>query len=342
MVPKVLRDERAEGKFRLPGADADAAAIEPVVMARHTDGVERPAIFTIQWGKGVVIYDLHQDDDPSDIPIVERLANPSLRATNLGPLIAADRAANRDLERSAAFNITLDDRPVNIDFFNVSRLRQFLERVCERMPHGRVDFAWTPNQTHPSHRYVKTMKEFDAGFVWHGFLRHVDHSSIPDPQTELTQGKRMVDSLVRRFGVRFQAVMVFPFERDTPECIELLRCNGFRAKVESIPEPWTLHHGSSRFMDYSRPEPVNQRCEFAVLHRKAVERMDRDWMLAVAALGMPVLSAVHPEDFGLKRFARNPWRGDSFDELNRVLDFAAEKSLRPEPLDQIAEEMIAG
>jgi hypothetical protein len=340
MVPNVLREESAEGRFAIPGADIGSAAVESVMNARHADGVDRAAIFTVRCGAGIAIYDLHSDEESFDIPIADRLANPFLRPAVLGPLIAVDRAANRDVEQAAAFNITLDDRPANIDFFNVGNLRQFLERVRERVPDGSVDFAWTPNQSHPSHRYLKTMTDFHAGFVWHGFLRHVDHSAISDPAAELTHGKRMVDLLTHRFGVSFQPVMVFPFERDTPQCVDLLRRHGFRAKVETVPEPWTRVEGDGRFIDFSRPERINQSGEFVVLYRKAVERMDRDWMLAVAALGMPVLSATHPEDFGLERFARNPWRMDSFDELDRVLDFAAEKSLRPASLGEIAEEII--
>jgi hypothetical protein len=62
-------------------------------------------------------------------------------------------------------------------------------------------------------------------------------------------------------------------------------------------------------------------------------------MLALATLGMPVIALAHPRDLSLRRFH---W-GDRtqmsyFDSVRR---FAAEKSLRPMPLEKIAAEVPA-
>jgi hypothetical protein len=341
LAPAALRGETEVGNFQIPGVDAAEGAIEPVLVARYDDGAERTAVFVVRCGSGVAIYNLLADDATFPGPIVDRLADPWLRAGSLGALIAANRAAGRDPDRVIRFNLTLDDRPANLDFFNVANVIRLLRRMRERVPNAHVDFAWTPNQTRPSRRYLKALRDFDAGFVWHGFLRHVDHRRIQNPEADLEQGRRLVELLSRRFGVRFQPIMVFPFQRDTPRCVELLRRHGFRAKSESLPVFRDGTREQSSRDDYSSLAQRPEQSGFTVLHRKALHRIDRGWMLAMAAVGMPILAVAHPGDFALKRFARNPWHRDLYAELDELLQFAAEKSLRPASLMEVADDVIA-
>ncbi len=339
MMPRVLANETADGQFSIAGADGLRQPIEPLLEARHIDGKERPAIFTAQCGAGAVVYDLNSDDEVPDSPIAVRLADPALRAQSIGALVAADRAAGRDPDHRPAFNLTVDDRPANLDFFNVTNLVRFLDRVQKRLPGAHVDFGWTPNQTYPSHRYVETLKQYAAGFVWHGFLRHIDHRTLSDPAGELAEGQRFVESISRRYGVRFQPVMSFPFERDTAECVDVLRRWGFRAKAQTVPALERPFGARPAYLHLSAPERLGEAGDFVVLHRKAIESLDRDWMLAQVALGLPLLAVAHPEDLRLKRFACGPWQTDSLPDLDRVLEFAAAKSLRPLSLEEISDEM---
>jgi hypothetical protein len=340
-MPAVLADESEQGQFMIPGADDLPAEVEPLVVAEHSDGRQRPAVFAKRFGAGLVLYDLHPEDAASDTPIVARFADPVLRSQNVGALIAADWAAGVDPRTPPPFNLTLDDRPSNLDFFNVANLRNFLDRVDARLPRAHVDFAWTPDQSRPSRRYVDTLKQYRTGFVWHGFLRHVDHRGLEDPARELAEGRRAVEAIARRYDVRFQPVMVFPFELDTPECVEVMRDGGFRAEVRSLAGSLAQSEPMPEYLRFSVPERPGDAHDFVMLYRKSIERLDPDWMLALAALGLPVLAAAHPEDLALRRFARSPWLPDSFEELDRVLEFAAVKSLRPCSLEEIAAELTA-
>jgi hypothetical protein len=45
-------------------------------------------------------------------------------------------------------------------------------------PDFHLDCAWVPDQNSPARRYVEVLKRYDAGFVWHGLLSHIDHSAI--------------------------------------------------------------------------------------------------------------------------------------------------------------------
>jgi hypothetical protein len=61
-------------------------------------------------------------------------------------------------------------------------------------------------------------------------------------------------------------------------------------------------------------------------------------MIAMATLGMPIIAMAHPTDLGIRRFL--PSRDSSGPSyFNPVLKFAAEKSLRPMSLENIAAEM---
>jgi hypothetical protein len=66
--------------------------------------------------------------------------------------------------------------------------------------------------------------------------------------------------------------------------------------------------------------------------------LDRNRMLALATLGMPIIALAHPNNLGVQRF--RPTRdqmGPSY--FDRIARFAAEKSLRPMSLENIAREM---
>ncbi len=60
-------------------------------------------------------------------------------------------------------------------------------------------------------------------------------------------------------------------------------------------------------------------------------------MLALATLGMPVIAMAHPRDLSLRRFTRGDRSAMSY--FDSVLTFAAEKSLRPMSLEEIATEV---
>jgi hypothetical protein len=61
-------------------------------------------------------------------------------------------------------------------------------------------------------------------------------------------------------------------------------------------------------------------------------------MLAIAALGMPILAFGHPKDVRLRRLSGLIDRGGTFSHFDPVLDFASSKSLRCQSLETIARE----
>ncbi len=77
--------------------------------------------------------------------------------------------------------------------------------------------------------------------------------------------------------------------------------------------------------------------EFSVIYRDSIDVLSRDRMLALATLGMPVIALAHPRDLSLRRFQRGDRSSISY--FDSVLTFAAEKSLRPMSLEQIAAEV---
>src|SRR6185437_5013507 len=96
MLPAVLAGEEITGLFDVPGAENLNPAIEELLTVRHLDGVERAAIFTLRYGSGCVIYDLHAQDDTdtgADASIVARLSRPEMLHRDIGALVAANHAA---------------------------------------------------------------------------------------------------------------------------------------------------------------------------------------------------------------------------------------------------------
>jgi hypothetical protein len=342
-IPGVLQGEQSECELSLPGVDEFSGAIEGLLLARHIDGRERPVIFALECGAGRVIYDLQQEDgsvDHHDVPIVRRLADRRLRCGEVGALIAVERACCRDLQRRSPINLTIDDRPANYDYLSAGRLRVLLEHMAGRLPDFHIDFAWTPSEIHPSRRYVEVLKEFGAGFVWHGLHRHVDHSLVADPAVDFAAGRYLVDSISRRFAVDFQPVMIFPFEGVGRASEEVLKRAGFVAKSEMPGADVESEKGIPQFLRYSSPPSRISTQTLTVLYRYEATRLDRDSMLAHAALGLPIIAMGHPRDVGLKRFARFRSETVVSSYFDHVLDFGAEKGLRPMSLEQIARDAI--
>ena len=127
--------------------------------------------------------------------------------------------------------------------------------------------------------------------------------------------------------------MIFPYEKDTPAATDLLRRAGFVAKVESM--------GGDSPADYYRLRDAEDESpyddEFSLIYRDSIDLLSRDRMLALATLGMPVIALAHPRDISLRRFPRADRGAISY--FDSVLKFAAEKSLRPMSLEEIAAEV---
>jgi hypothetical protein len=279
---------------------------------------------------------LNPDENAPDTPIIDRIANPFARAGNIGPLMAVNQAAAVPRGYRPAFNLTLDDRPVNLDYFNVTKVVRLLERVLEHFPEAHVDFAWTPNQSYPGHRYIDALKRYKTGFIWHGFCRRIDHRKLLNPRAELAEGFRLVEGISRKYGVRFQPVMLYPFSRDNALCTSVLHESGFRAKIEWIDPTDNSAEAQRDYLKASQVDCLEQFHGFAVLHCKFLQQIDYDWMLARTALGLPLLATANPDDLALNTFARAPWSNDCLDDLDRVLEFAATKGLRSCSLEEIA------
>jgi hypothetical protein len=337
LIPSTLAGEEVSGRYMLAGAEQlPPQQITPALVGRSDDGRERPLIFTLEVGRGTVIYDLNPDEAAPEKTIVNRLANPVTRAGNIGALMAANHAAAIPRGYRPAFNLTLDDCPVNLEYFNVAKVVRLLNHILERFSDAHVDFAWTPKQSHPGHRFVDALKRYNTGFIWHGFRRRVDHRRLINPRAELAEGIRLVDGISRRYGVRFQPVMWFPFARGNALCTSVLHESGFRAKVESIESPDSATEPHHDYLKASQVDCLEDFRDFAVLHCKFIQQIDYDWMLARTALGLPLLAAANPDDLALHSFARAPWNKDTLDDLDRVLEFAATKRLRSCSLEEIA------
>ncbi|MGH7906952.1 MAG: hypothetical protein ACREP6_10010, partial [Candidatus Binataceae bacterium] len=153
------------------------------------------------------------------------------------------------------------------------------------------------------------------------------------------------ECISRRFGVRFQPVMVFPFERDRPSVVQMLIRENFVAKLETgslLPPESFIRSGTFTRKDARNGSPMKtpgQEPEFAVLRRQAPARLSREAMLGAAALGLPIIVAGHPEDILLRRFPM--LAGGEIGALSyfdSVLEFARAKKLRPRSLEEIARE----
>ena len=338
VLPKALHYELANGEFTIPGAETTERLLEPLLLAHHSDGVSRPAILALACGSGWVIFDLHPDDSVPSAPIVARLSDPGALPAAVGAMIATDLAAGRDMQRPAAFNLIIDDRPANLDYFNARHLTRFLTHLRARCPAVHIDFAWTPDQTRPDPRYIEILRQFNSGFVWHGLLRHVDHRSINDASAELAKGQTIVQELVRRYGVAFQRIMVFPFEKSTLALLRLLAESGFAATVESVDESRDLYRNGPSYLRFSTSVRTPED-PLPVLHRYSCKSLTRRRLLALAILGNPIIAAAHPGDVSLGRLSGIVSRRGSFNHFDTVLEFAAAKHLRALSLEQIATEV---
>lgn len=338
-----LRNEEVTASIELPGAQiVDCPA--QVLAVRGSGASKIPFIFAIPCEAGVVIYDLMPDEVPSGAttPIVQRLANAAARSFDAGALVAANWATGRATSTVSSFNLVLDDRPRNYDYFNAGRLTRWLARLERQCPGIHVDFAWTPNDSRPSGSYLRALKRFNTGFVWHGLLRHVDHRLLRDRAADFREGRRLVGEISQRYAVRFQPIIIMPFEEVDRKTLLYLKQAGFLAAVFNPKATLRSDNSIPVFMRHSTPLHEIYLDYLPVLRRYPACELNRDWMLANAALDLPIIAAGHPRDVGLRRTAAlyqlfQPVPG-YFDE---VAAFAREKGLRPRPLEEIAQEMIA-
>lgn len=342
-LPAALAGEEVRDyAFAARGAERLPAQAEALLILRHADGNERTAIFGLRYGKGQVICDLLAGgEDCSAVPLVERLADPQTRYQSVGALLAANCAMNSEAPRLPPFNLIIDDRPVNFDHFNTEAVGALLRHIEEACPGAHTDFAWTPWHTNPCRGYLEAMKQFPTGFVWHGFHRHVDHSLLVDPRAELAKGRLLVSEIEKRFDVRLQRIMIFPFERGTAEQFRLLQEAGFLACVEQPSNAQNFDPRVPPYLGCSMPSITEPSCGFLILYRYRMEALTRDRMLAMAALGLPIIAYAHPEELRLRRFARLLNREGNIAHFDPVLTFAASKGLRPRSLEEIATEVEA-
>jgi hypothetical protein len=339
LLPKALENEEVEDELELRFARGlDVQASEVILYGRDREGIDHPAIFTVRQGVGTAIFDLQPEPNPAHYskPIAHRMGDPVARCVDIGALIAVDAARGRALKRAGLFNLTIDDRPANFDYFNVGNLRRFLEHLEQRHPNAHLDFAWTPSCGYPSRRYVETMKEFNSGFVWHGLRRHVHHQQIADPAAELLLGKRLVEKICKRYDISFQRVMVFPFEHDSLESIEALRRENFLA-LSAMPQTNAdFEEERSVYLRYSTPAQTHRNHGIRILYRQPADSLTWNEMLAMAVLDLPIIAYGHPRDVALRRLAFVRKIGRSYSYFDSVLRFAFAKKLSSASLAEIA------
>jgi hypothetical protein len=273
-----------------------------------------------------------------DTPLIWRLADPVQRCINSSALIAVERAARREVSRPAPFNLTLDDIPLGYDYFNEPRLKEFLAYIERRCANVHLDCAWIPDSQWLSRRYVDILKDHHAGFLWHGIHRHVDHRKLADPLAELAAGKRAMAANMERYRVELQRLVIFPYERAHHRVEHLLQNEGFLAAAEQ-PRHDESAPGEPGYLRYCRAwctHPSGLR----FLHRYEAAFLTRDRMLAIAALGLPILAFGHPKDVRLRRLSSLIERGGRFSHFDEVLDFAAAKNLPGRSLEEIARELL--
>jgi len=342
MLPAVLAGEATAGVLLdVPGAERRFdPAIEELLIVRHVDGVERAAIFALRYGDGCVIHDLNPEHESGiEPPVVAQLGRRETRHQYAGALSAANRAAGIDPARLPPFNLVIDDRPANYDHFSATPVTTLLRHIENLCPGAHTDFAWTPRHSSPSRAYLEAAKKFSAGFVWHGLFRHVDHRAIESPATELARGRHLVARTERRFGIRLQPIMVYPFERSAPGQYPLLAEAGFLANVE---QPQVAACTDSDWPPSpidSAPSHTDPTSGLTILYRYPAASLGRDRMLAMAALGLPIIASAHPDEVGLKRFSRFWDRGGDASHFDEILKFASAKGLRPQSLEYITMEV---
>jgi hypothetical protein len=335
ILPDAIAGELVTAQLNMPTAIGLDHSVRPIVSSLHRLGFATPSIFSIQVGSGIAIFDLHPDHGYDEHDLLTELTAPATRAARIGALAAVDWVAGRIPAIPVPINLVIDDRPINLDYFNAGSLQAFLQHLDDKFPGIHTDFAWTPSYTRPHRRYLDVLAAHNTGFVWHGFLRHVDHREVTDYESQFVAGRARVEGITRQYGVRFQPVMIFPYEKDTPRATELLRRTGFVAKVQSMDGPPPANYYRLR----SVADELSFYNEFSVIYRDSIEVLTRDRMLALATLGMPVVAIAHPRDLSLRRFRRGDPADVSY--FDSVLTFAAEKSLRPMSLELIAAEVPA-
>ena len=332
LIPAVLRGEQVSFPGVLPGACDLGGSVEPILLARGEDGAESPVVFACRAGKGTIICDVQPDAENSDAPLIWRLADPVQRCRIISALIAVDRAHGRDLSVPVPFNLTIDDIPLGYDYLNESMLEDFMLHLESRCAGAHLDCAWIPTSQRMSRRYVEILKAHGAGFLWHGMNRHVDHQKIADPSVDMEAGKRAMAINAERYGVQFQPMIIFPFERAHRSAEELVLKEGFLAGAE---QPRHDEGAAMPYLRYSEDSCVHD-SGLRFLHRYESQFLTRDRMLALGSLGMPILAFGHPRDVRLRRLSAIMERGGTFSHFDHVLDFAAEKGLPGQSLEAIA------
>jgi hypothetical protein len=342
LLPEVLRNETVRAEVNLPVAQLGDSPAQ-VLVAVPSGGKELAFVFAMRCGSGIIIYDLLSDQTPAgaSTPIVRRLADPAARAFELGALAAVGHALGRLHRKPVAYNLVLDDRPRDLDYFSTARVTRWLSHMEDLCPGTRVDFGWTPQYSRPSVRYINALKQFKAGFVWHGLHQHSDHSLVRDPGADYKEGLKLVERIVRRYSVRFQPIMVFPCERVSPEMLRFLPRAGFTAAVFGAEAKPGLRNPLAEFMLHSTPLHELYRDYCPALRRYEAAELTRENLLANAALDLPIIAAAHPFEVGLRRYASlyDP-RAPVSSHFDEVLRFARDKRLRPMSLEEIAAEMI--
>jgi hypothetical protein len=340
LVPKPLEGEHVDVEIPSALAATVGPPSEPLVVTRPSDGGQRALIFAIPSGAGFVICDWTAHTAPSheESPILSRLIDREQRLRNIGPLIAVDFASGRNFKDPGFYNLTLDDRPANYDFLRLAQLRRCLLHMREIADGFHLDCAWTPDQSRPLRSYVSTLKEFGAGFVWHGLLSHIDHTKIADPGADLQRGRERIRAISGRYGVEIQPIMIFPFERRNDAAIRCLIEGKFEAMVEYAEANAEGETHLPAHLRYSTPLRRSVAAGFPVLRRYPRRVMDFDRMLGLAALGLPIIANAHPNHLGIARLRSSVTKG-SIEYFDDVLHFATSKRMRPATLMQLAAEM---
>ena len=340
LIPRVLMEEVANGECVLPAASRDPNCASAIAVC--DDGDPKPFIFALPCGAGTAVYDLTPDCAMPDAqtPIVQRLADRASLPHELGALVAARLAAQSHSALPPAFNLSIDDRPANYDYLTGSAWLKWFQHAERLLPGMRTDFGWIPDRTHPNLGFLNLVRKFNTGFVWHGLRHHCDHALLSDFRSEYEDGRRMVAKLEQRFGVNFEPVMIMPFERFNREGLNFLRQNGFIATVAHSNHEASVLQSIPSWLQESQPFDHRYIDCFPVLRRHRSRELGRELMLAKVALNLPILVSAHPDELELQRWRVGPLRrGTTTQAFDHVLQFAAEKQLRPCSLKQIAAEL---
>src|SRR5260221_2228 len=150
----------------------------------------------------------------------------------------------------------------------------------------------------------------------------------------------MVAQLSLRFEVKFQPIMVFPFEAFSLEALSFLKDSGFLATFASPVAPPGLWSNYPSFVHRSVPLHEQYADIFPVLRRHSCESLTWELMLGHAALDLPIVVVVHPDELGMRRWPYPPLRKGSQTHSDGVLAFAAAKHLRASSLEEIAQEIV--